>query len=190
MSVYKVAFNEETKVATIFGVDGKLPEGSKEIGEFNSTATMPNPTDASIQHIHAMLYRAGVTNPQEVTVEREPVTEVIERQGLVPATETGETMAASITPTEHELAVGETIDIVDGSTKGYTFDIVEGADLVKLDKRNAEVTAQGPGTARIKVANEKEGIANEVVITVREADAPEGGPDSQNGSDAGEANSS
>lgn len=194
MTIYKVAYNAEAKVARIIGQDSTLAEGFELIGEFKATAVSPNPTDASTQHIHNMLYRAGVTDPSSITIEREPVTEVAAHQELTPATETGQRIEETL-PREPELlslTVGESVDLVAGSTKGLTFDVdTEGADdgVVKLDKRNAKVTALAAGTTTVTMTNEKEGTADKVVITVREAAAPSGAEGSQSGSDASEAGS-
>jgi hypothetical protein len=188
MFKYKVAYNEGAKTARILPADGELPEGYVEAGEFESTTSGPNPTDVSIQQIHNLLYRAGIQNPGQVTVERAPISEAIEAQEVDQAEEIQTGIADQVIPENIVLTVGESTDLVNGSTRSYTFEVDtngDDGDVVKLDKRNAKVTALAAGTAKITVT--KDGNANEVVITVREAAAPEGAEGNQTGSDAGEA---
>lgn len=188
MFKYQVAYNEGAKTARILPVDGELPEGFSKVGEFESTTSGPNPTDVSIQHIHNLLYRAGVTDPNQVTIERAPVTEAVEAQEVDQAEEMQEEIADQVIPDNIVLAVGESTDLIAGSTRSYTFDVqTEGTDneVVKLDRRNAKVTALAVGTAKITVT--KDGNANEVVITVHEPEAPAAAEEQGNGPDAGEA---
>lgn len=171
MTMYRVAFDEGNAIAHIIGENASLPEGTREIGQFNATAVSPNPTDASIQHIHGMLYRAGVSDPTKITVKNEPIGEVIERREQPTATEMGEQLAQNVPPATAEIGVDESADLIDGSAKGYTFTISD-EEVLKLDKRNGKITGLKPGTAIVTMTN-GEGTATEVTVTVREPAAPE-----------------
>lgn len=174
MTMYRVAFNRDAKVAHIIGQGAELPEGAEDLGQFNASAVAPNPTDASIQHIHGMLYRAGVSDPSQITVTHEPVTDVIERRDQSTATEMGGSMAEVVVPATLELAVGEAVDILNGKPgKGTKFASAD-ESIAKVSSKGT-VTGVAAGGTTVTVTNEKDGSANEVVITVSEAAAPEGG---------------
>jgi hypothetical protein len=200
MTHYAVAFNRETKVATILNEGSPAPDGSEMVGRFNASAVSPNPTDASTQHVLNMLYRHGIEDTTGVTVVRgEPGDVLTEADAGVMSTgnanldppggsgEGTEPGKETAQPQTSELAVGDFIDLVDGTTKGMEFDVSD-EEIVKLDKRNGKVSALKAGTATVTV-KDKDGNTNQVVITVREPAAPAGetGSGEGSGADAKEA---
>jgi hypothetical protein len=185
MTKYRVAFNDETKVATILEMDGDLPEGSADVGEFNASAVSPNPTDSSIQHILTLLQRHG-KDTTGVTVVRQPVTEVVDNSDAPPIEENMKAIADAVPEKNRDIGVDEDVTLLDGSSKGHTFTSSDDS-IVKVSK-SGKATGLKAGTATVDV-KDAEGNTNQIVITVREATdgtipALEG---NTNGSDAKEA---
>ncbi len=185
MTQYRVAFNDDTKVATILEMDGALPEGSAEVGLFNATAVSPNPTDASIQHILTLLQRHG-KDTTGVTVQREPLAEVVENSDALPIEENMKPIADAVPDKNHDIGIDENVTLLEGSNKGYTF-VSSDESIVKVSK-TGKATGVAAGTANVNM-KDADGNTNQVVITVRETTdgSIKAIESSKDGSDAKEA---